>query len=478
MVGIEAAQGTLFVSNPHRGRPVVVLVGRPNVGKSTLYNQLCGGREALVADFPGLTRDRRYGKAVLGGQEATLVDTGGVAEAAHGDEALGAAVEAQVEAALYEAHVAVLVADAEAGLTSGDVEIVRRLRKDGVDMVVAANKIDAAAGGEAEFAALGCDVVPISAVHRRGLNALEAMLAARLVHCQPASPEAEVGAHVRVAIVGRPNVGKSTLLNCLLGEQRQIVAAAAGTTRDAVDVPFGDYLFIDTAGVRRKGRVDLAVEKFSVVKTLDALDRAQVALLLTDAREGIVDQDLHILSYAVEAGAGVLLLVNKWDAASQQERQNARTSLERRLVFAPWIPVRYISGLRGSGVHALLPDIDAIHRAGAFDVTTPTLNRILAEAVRDHPPPPVRSRTAKLRYAHKGGSHPPSIVIHGSQTETLPAAYRRYLAGRFRDRLKLVGVPLEIETQTTTNPFADRRNALNRRQRKSRARLIRHRRGR
>ena len=457
-----------------------MLVGRPNVGKSTLYNQLCGGRTALVADFPGLTRDRRYGRAVLEGRETTVVDTGGLAAPADGNDALGAAVEAQVEAALAEAHLAVLVADAEAGLTAGDEEIARRLRKDGVDVVVAANKIDAAAGAEVEFAALGCDVVPISATHRRGLNRLEAALAARLAHVETdgADTAADDAAHVRVAIVGRPNVGKSTLLNRLLGEERQVVAAAAGTTRDAVDVPFGDYLLIDTAGVRRKGRVGVAVEKFSVVKTLDALDRAQVALLVTDAREGLVDQDLHILSYAVEAGTGVLLLVNKWDAASPAQRREARKSVERRLVFAPWIPVRYVSGLRGSGVGALLADVDAIHRAGAFDVTTPMLNHILAEAVRDHPPPAVRSRTAKLRYAHKGGSHPPSIVIHGSQAESLPAAYRRYLAGRFRERLKLVGVPLEIETQTTTNPFAGRRNALNRRQQKSRARLIRHRRGR
>ena len=469
--------------NPRRTTPVVVLVGRTNVGKSTLYNQLCGGRAALVADFPGLTRDRRYGRAVLEGQATTLVDTGGLAAPADGDDALGAAVEAQVEAALEEAHLAVLVADAEAGLTAGDEEIAHRLRKDGLEVVVAANKIDAAAGAEVEFAALGCEVVPISATHRRGLNALGAALAARLAHVGPGSASnaddaADDAARVRVAIVGRPNVGKSTLANRLLGEERQVVAAAAGTTRDAVDVPFGDYLLIDTAGVRRKGRVGMAVEKFSVVKTLDALDRAQVALLVTDAREGLVDQDLHILSYAVEAGAGVLLLVNKWDAASPAQRREARQSVERRLVFAPWIPVRYVSGLRGSGVDALLADIDAIHRAGAFDVTTPMLNHILAEAVRDHPPPAVRSCAAKLRYAHKGGSHPPSIVIHGSQTETLPAAYRRYLAGRFREGLKLVGVPLEIETQTTTNPFAGRRNALNRRQLKSRARLIRHRRGR
>ena len=473
------------MSNPRRERPVVVLVGRPNVGKSTLYNQLCGRREALVADFPGLTRDRRYGKAVLGehdgGKEAILVDTGGLAGEDDGE--LQEAVEAQVEAALDEAQLAVLVADAEAGLTSGDQEIVHRLRKEGVDVVVAANKIDAAApDAAAEFAALGCEVAAISATHRRGLNALQATLAARLDDAHTPSHETTASStdtpRVRVAIVGRPNVGKSTLVNCLLGDARQVVDDVPGTTRDAVEVPFGDYLLVDTAGVRRKGRVDLAVEKFSVVKTLDALDRAQVAVVVTDAQEGVVDQDLHVLSYAVEAGTGVLLLVNKWDAASPEQRRAARESVERRLVFAPWIPVRHVSGLRGRGVHALLADIDAIHRAGAFDVKTPELNRILADAVRDHPPPTVRSRAVKLRYVHKGGSHPPSIVIHGNQTEALPPAYRRYLAGRFRDSLKLVGVPLEIETQTTANPFADRRNPLNRRQQKRRARLIRHRRGR
>lgn len=474
------------MSNPHRERPVVVLVGRPNVGKSTLYNRLCGGRDALVANFPGLTRDRRYGKAVFGSHAATLVDTGGVAEQADDDAALFDAVGEQVDAALAEAQLALLVADARAGLTSGEERIARRLRKAGADVLVAVNKIDAAApNAAAEFAALGFDALPVSAAHRRGLDALRRALAARLdaadARLPPAEDAAQDGgntARVRVAIVGRPNVGKSTLVNRLLGEGRQVVGERPGTTRDAIDVPFGDYLLIDTAGVRRKGRVEGAVEKFSVAKTLHALDRAQVAVMVTDAREGIVDQDLHVLSYAVEAGSGVLLLVNKWDAASRDERQAARESVERRLVFAPWIPVRFVSGLRGTGVQELLPAIDAIHRAGAFDVKTAALNDILADAVRDHPPPAVRSRPVKLRYAHKGGDHPPAIVVHGNQTDALTPAYIRYLAARFRDALKLVGVPLKIETRTTDNPFAGRRNTLSRRQRKSRERLIRHRRGR
>ena len=471
------------MSNPHRERPVVVLIGRPNVGKSTLYNQLCGGRDALVADFPGLTRDRRYGKAVLGGRAATLIDTGGVSEAPNDDLALFDAVGEQVDAALAEAQLALLVADAKAGLTAAEERIARQLRKAGTAAVVAVNKTDAVpANAAAEFAALGFEVLPVSATHRRGLEALRNALAAQLdlLGTQPAEDASEdaAEARVRVAFVGRPNVGKSTLVNRLLGEERQVVGERPGTTRDAIDVPFGDYLLIDTAGVRRKGRVEAAVEKFSVAKTLHALDRAQVAVLVTDAQEGLVEQDLHVLSYALEAGAGVLLLVNKWDAASRGERQAARESVERRLVFAPWIPVRYVSGRRGSGVQELLPAIDAIHRAGAFDVKTADLNRILADAVRDHPPPTVRSRTVKLRYAHKGGDHPPEIVVHGNQTDALPPAYVRYLSGRFRDALKLTGVPLKIETRTTDNPFAGRRNTLNRRQRKSRERLIRHRRGR
>ena len=416
---------------------------------------------------------------MLGDNPVALIDTGGLAEAqpAGGAEAVFTAMAKQVEAALDEAQLALLVVDARDGLTAADETIAARLRRRGTAVVVAANKMDGVRPEAAfEFAALGYECMPISAAHGRGIEALGRAAAALLPAPAPETPSAVPG--VRVAIVGRPNVGKSTLVNSLLGEERQVVFDQPGTTRDAIDIPCGDILLIDTAGVRRKGKVAQAVETFSIVKTLDALDRAHVAVLVADAREGIVDQDLHILSYAIEAGAGVLLAVNKWDSLDAAAKRQARTSVLRRLSFAPWIPVRYVSALRNRGVAPLLGDAKAIHKSGEFDVATATLNRILAEAVGDHPPPLVRSRPVKLRYVHKAGAHPPTIVIHGNQTESLPAGYMRYLANRFRDALQLVGVAVEVRTRTAENPFAGRRNVLNRRQLKRRRRVIRHRRGR
>ena len=469
---------------------VVTLIGRPNVGKSTLFNRLCRTRNALVADYAGLTRDRHYGTAMLAGIRVTLIDTGGLADPdVHPDNAaVFEAVDAQVESALDETDVVVFVVDACDGVATADEDIARRLRRRGADAVVAVNKVDRA-GADAvhEFASLGFEtLVPVAALSGRGCPALIDALASRLtvLPTPPAPEQAVADDGIRVAVAGRPNVGKSTLINRLVGEDRQIVHDTPGTTRDAIDIPFGRYLLIDTAGVRRKGRTASAsggtamVEKFSIVKTLDALDRAHVVILVADAHEGIVDQDLHVLDYAVQAGAGVVLAVNKCDGLSPADRQRVMASVDRRLAFAPWIAVRYISALRGRGVQALTKDIDAIHRAGAFEVTTPELNRVLVEAVRAHAPPAVRSRPVKLRYAHKAGAYPPRIVIHGNQTESLPASYRRYLASRFRDELDLIGVPVVIETKTADNPYAGKPNPLNRRQLKRRARLIRHRRGR
>ena len=470
-------------------RPVVGLVGRPNVGKSTLFNRLCGTRNALVADYAGLTRDRQYGAATFGARRVTLIDTGGLADPdVHPDNvAVFGSVDAQVESALDEADLVVLVVDACTGIATADEDIAMRLRRRGAVVVLAVNKVDAAGTAAIhDFAKLGfAEALPIAAADGRGFPALIRAVGAHLPpepeNGEPEAPDPDD--RVRVALVGRPNVGKSTLVNSLLGEARQIVHDIPGTTRDAIDIPFGRYLLIDTAGVRRKGRTPSGpgtamVEKFSIVKTLDALDRAQVAILVTDAGEGIVDQDLHVLDYAVQAGAGVVVAVNKWDALTADARQRARSSVDRRLSFAKWISVRYISALRGRGTSALTADIDAVHRAGALDVSTSELNRVLADAVRDHAPPTVRSRPVKLRYAHKAGAYPPRIVIHGNQTEALPSSYRRYLAGRFRTALGLVGVPVVIETKTAENPYAGRPNPLNRRQLKRRARLIRHRRGR
>lgn len=469
---------------------VVTLIGRPNVGKSTLFNRLCRTRDALVADYAGLTRDRHYGTATLAGRSVTMIDTGGLADPdVHPDNAaVFEAVDAQVESALDGTDVVVFVVDACDGVATADEDIARRLRRRGANVVVAVNKVDRA-GADAvhEFASLGFEaLVPVAALSGRGCPALVDAVASHLpaAGTSSASNEADAEDDVRVAVAGRPNVGKSTLINRLLGEDRQIVHDTPGTTRDAIDIPFGRYLLIDTAGVRRKGRTASAsggtamVEKFSIVKTLEALDRAHVVILVADAHEGIVDQDLHVLDYAVQAGSGVVVAVNKCDGLSAADRQRVMASVDRRLAFASWIAVRYVSALRGRGVAALTADIDAIHRSGAFEVTTPELNRILAEAVREHAPPTVRSRPVKLRYAHKAGAYPPRVVIHGNQTEALPASYRRYLAGRFRDELGLVGVPVVIDTKTGDNPYGGRPNPLNRRQLKRRARLIRHRRGR
>lgn len=456
---------------------VVALVGRPNVGKSTIFNRLCGTRDALVADLPGLTRDRRYGRARLAGRTVTLIDTGGLT---HETGNVYAQMSNQAMLAIDEADVAVFVTDAQEGLAASDMDIARDLRKRGKAVVVAVNKIDGAPGlATHEFAALGFDdCCPVSATHGRGMADLAEAVAARLPE-EGTGPESDLPG-IRVAVVGRPNVGKSTLINRFLGEERQVVDSTPGTTRDAIDIPFGDYLLIDTAGVRRRGRVEAGprmqrtVEKFSIVKTLAALERAEVAVVVVDAREGVVEQDLHVLDYAIDAGAGIVLAVNKWDGLDKDERAAARTSVERRLAFAPWIPLRYVSALHGRGVKSLLGVVSNVYRAGDFDVQTAELNRVLAEATADHPPPLVQGRAIKLRYAHKGGDHPPTVVVHGNRTEALPESYRRYLVNRYRDELDLVGVPVRLETRTTRNPYAGRKNELTRRQIKRRRRVIRH----
>jgi GTP-binding protein len=480
--------------------PALALVGRPNVGKSTLFNKLTRRRDALVADEPGLTRDRRYGRAAIGDTICTLIDTGGLL----GDDGvLTRAMEQQAEVAMDEADVVLFLVDARAGLTPADEEIATRLRRRNRRVLLVVNKMDGVSEDQAmaEFAMLGFDrPVYIAAAHSRGLVGLterldelfDALAAEETASGEEggarepgapddAQPEADDGA-IRVAIVGRPNVGKSTLTNRLLGEERQVVFDLPGTTRDAIEIPFerdGDaYVLVDTAGVRRKGRVDEGAEKFSVVKTLQAIERADVVILVLDAREGLVDQDLHLLSYAVEAGAGVVVALNKWDGLSADERHRNREVLDRRLRFAPWIPVHQISALHGSGVGHLLDDVRQVYQAGELDVSTSYLTRLLHALVEAHPPPMVRGRQIKLRFAHKAGSHPPRIVIHGNQTASLPDAYVRYLENSFREALDLGGTPVKIELRTGDNPFADRRNVLTPRQQRRRKRMLKHHKGR
>jgi GTPase len=463
-------------------RATLALVGRPNVGKSTLFNRLTRRRDALVADIPGLTRDRRYGRAALGDLDCTLIDTGGLL----GDDGdLTRAMEQQAELAMNEADLVLLLVDARAGLTAVDQEIAERLRRAERHVVLVVNKMDGveADAALAEFSRLGFDEpVFVAASHGRGLGAL----VDRVQRALPATgaeeapePLADSPDAVRVAIVGRPNVGKSTLTNRLLGEDRQVVFDQPGTTRDAIEIAFcrggREYVLVDTAGVRRKGRVDETAEKFSVIKALQAIDDAHVVILVLDAREGLVEQDLHLLGYAAEAGAGIVVALNKWDGLTDEERERNRRLLDRRLRFAPWVPVRPISALHGTGVGHLLDDVDRVYRAGEFDVGTSHLTRLLEAMVASHPPPAARGRPVKLRFAHKAGSHPPKIVIHGNQTRSVPASYVRYLENAFREALDLVGTPVHIELRTGDNPYAGRRNTLTPRQQRRRKRMIQHR---
>lgn len=461
----------------------VALVGRPNVGKSTLFNRLTGARDALVANFPGLTRDRKYGRAVIGERPVMLIDTGGLL--GDDDSPVNSLMQQQVDQALSESDLVLFLVDAQDGLLPDDERIARDLRRRGLTLLLVINKIDGRVPEQvaAEFAKLGFPIqVQITATHGRGLtsltNALEDALPVAPV--APEAVDADVEpAHasaIRVAIIGRPNVGKSTLVNRLVGEERQVVFDEPGTTRDSVEVPFSrdehDYLLIDTAGVRRRGKVNDMVEKFSVVKTLQALSSAQVAVLVIDASEGLVDQDLHLLSFAMDAGTGLIVAVNKWDGLDAQRKQQTRTLLERKLAFAPWLPQRTISALHGTGVGHLLDDVRKVHKAGAFDVSTSVLTQILIEAVHQHQPPAPRGRMIKLRFAHPAGSHPPTIRVHGNQTQELPASYVRYLENVYRDTLKLIGTPVKIEFARSNNPYAGRKNELTPRQEKRREKMI------
>jgi GTP-binding protein len=458
---------------------VIALVGRPNVGKSTLFNRLTRRRDALVADEPGLTRDRRYGVAEFGDVRYTLIDTGGLFDAT----AVGSLMAKQAAIAIDEADLVFFLVDARAGLTPTDLDIADQLRRSGRKILLVVNKIDGATQevADAEFQRLGfAPQVQVSAAHGRGMAALQAAVFAELPQAPllDAAPISGESQRMRVAVIGRPNVGKSTLINRWLGEERQVVFDAPGTTRDAIEIPFdhdvGNFVLIDTAGVRRKGKVENVVEKFSVVKALAAIDSADVAVVVLDASEGLVEQDLHILGYAIDRGAGLVLAVNKWDGLATEQREQVKTELDRRLEFAPWAPIHRISALHGTGVRGLLEEVKRVYDAGRFEVSTAFLARVLTEAVEQHQPPTVRGRRIKLRFAHKASGHPPTIVVHGNQTNAVPESYTRYLENRFRSALNLVGMPVRIVYKTTVNPYAGRRNELTPRQQERRKRLMRH----
>jgi GTP-binding protein len=460
--------------------PVVALVGRPNVGKSTLFNVLTRTRDALVADQPGLTRDRHYGICHLGTRPFVVVDTGGLSGE---DEGIDALTAKQVQLAVEEAAVVVFVTDARAGLMALDRDILADLRKRGKPIIVGVNKTDGLdeLSSLADFAALGVGtLVPLAASHGRGVDGLLTAVEPHLPGDEDAAaePAADSEHGVRVAIVGRPNVGKSTLVNRLLGEDRVVVSDIAGTTRDSIRVPIvrdgKKYTLIDTAGVRRRARVEEAVEKFSVIKTLQSIAAAQVVVLLLDAGEGVSDQDATLIGHVLNEARALVVVANKWDNLTTYQREQCEKSLERRLDFVAWAERVFISAKHGSGLRELMKAVDRAHTSATKQFTSSELNKAIETAYASYQPPLVRGHAPKLRYAHPGGTNPPTIVIHGSRTKHLADSYRRYLENFFRKRFKLVGTPLRLEFRDGENPFAGKKNVLTEGQQRKRQRMIRN----
>jgi GTP-binding protein len=462
--------------------PVIALIGRPNVGKSTLFNRLTRSRDALVADYPGLTRDRQYGFGKIGPTPYLLIDTGGVAG---GEVGIRELMAEQTVRALKEADVAIVMVDGRSGLTAADEHVAELARKHAKKTWLAVNKAEGldADIASSEFHGLGLgEPVAISAAHGDRVSAMMDEVLAPFADIdvdEPAeSEQAEDGKALRIAVIGRPNVGKSTLINRLIGEDRLVVYDQPGTTRDSVAVPFErdgkNYLLIDTAGVRRKSRVHEAVEKFSIIKALQAMERAQVVIALLDARDGVTEQDVSLMGLAVERGRALVVVTNKWDGLSHDQKRHVKDELDRRLPFLDFAERMTISALHGTAVGDLLPAVERAYDAATRDLSTTDLNRELENAVTAHAPPLVRGRRIRLRYAHQGGRNPPVIVIHGNQTEKLPEAYRRYLINRFRKAFRLQGTPVRISFKTSDNPFKGRRNKLTPRQQQKRKRLMKH----
>jgi GTPase len=461
--------------------PVIALVGRPNVGKSTLFNALTRSRDALVADMPGVTRDRHYGISHLGERPFVVVDTGGLSGSDEGIEGLTAQ---QVRLAIAEANLLVFVVDARDGILPLDASILGELRRSGKPVIVVVNKTDGTDEPTvmAEFASFGvAETLPMSAAHNRGVDRLVAHAMPYLPPDEDDGAEARMSLEeqgIRVAIVGRPNAGKSTLINRLLGEERLIVSDLAGTTRDPIRVPLERdgkrFTLIDTAGVRRKARVEEALEKFSVIKTLQSISAAQVTLIVIDARENLADQDLTLIGHVIEEGRALVVAVNKWDGLDAYQRDQTVKALERRLQFASWAKIVFISALHGSGMRELMRSVVRAHAAATKVLTASDLTRALEKAYESYQPPLVRGHAPKLRYAHPGGNNPPTIVIHGSRTKHIAPAYRRYLENFFRTRYKLEGTPIRIDFRDGENPFAGKKNVLTASQARSRQRMIRN----
>lgn len=477
--------------------PVLALVGRPNVGKSTLFNRLTKSRDAIVAEFAGLTRDRQYGEAKWHGKPYIVIDTGGLS----GEElGIDAKMAAQSLQAIEEADAVLFLVDAKDGLTAGDQMIMEHLRKRNKVTYLVVNKIDAVDPNYilSEFSILGMEkILPIAAAHGRGINPMLEMVLANMLKDEPdpqnelvddalastdtdtprvPGPSEKDG--IKIAIIGRPNVGKSTLVNRMLGEERVVVFDQAGTTRDSIYIPFTrdeeKYTLIDTAGVRRRGKIFESIEKFSVIKTLQSIQDANVVIFVMDAREGVVEHDLNLLGFVLETGRALVIALNKWDGMEPGERDYLKSELERRLMFVNFADIHFISALHGTGVGHLYKSVQEAFKAAVTRWPTSRLTRILEDAVQEHQPPLVNGRRIKLRYAHLGGANPPLIIIHGNQIEKVPKAYTRYLENTFRRVLKLVGTPIRIEYKGGENPYENKRNTLTERQVNKKRRLMSH----
>ncbi len=456
-------------------KPVIALVGRPNVGKSTLFNCLTRSQDALVANYPGLTRDRKYGDGQIGERSYLVVDTGGLTGNQSGIEAL---MQQQAQQAIVESNVVLFMVDAREGLTSGDRDIAQNLRRTGKPLFLIVNKID---GLNAEtvindFYALGLgEPLAIAASHGRGIDTMINTVLSALPQSDGAVEEAAAPG-IRIALIGRPNVGKSTLLNRMIGEERVLVFDQPGTTRDSIYIPFErdgqQYTLIDTAGIRRRGKIYEVVEKFSVVKTLQAIAGAHIVFLLLDASEGLTDQDMSLIGDVLEQGRALVLVVNKWDGLDEDQRTRVKSELDRRTGFLDFAETHFISALHGSGVGLLFEAAIRAYKSAMRTLTTPKLTELLEQALYAHQPPLVRGHRIKLRYAHQGGKNPPLIVIHGNQVERIPDAYKRYLAQFFRKKLRLKGTPVLVQFKGGENPYKEKRNTLTPRQLHKRKRLL------
>lgn len=457
-------------------KPVIAIVGRPNVGKSTLFNCLTRSRDALVADQPGMTRDRKYGEGKIGDHGFIAIDTGGLSGEA---EDLDLRMAKQVWLAAEEADAVLFLVDARDGPVSGDDDIARNLRQLNKPVMLVVNKIDGVDYdvATAEFFALGLgEPYGIAASHGRGVTSLVETLFEKFPEAEVIEEENYKG--IKIAVVGKPNVGKSTLVNRMLGEERVLAMDMPGTTRDSIYIPFErngeDYVLIDTAGVRKRGRVDNVLEKFSVIKALQAIERANVVVFVVDAQEGVSDQDANLLGFVLDAGRALVVTINKWDGMANEEREWVKSELHRKLQFVNFAKFHFISALHGTGVGDLYESIHSAYNAATKDLATPLLTNILEDAVSAHQPPMVNGRRIKLRYAHQGGRNPPIIVIHGNQTDKVPNAYRRYLVNVYRDQLQLLGTPVRVEFKAGKNPFEGNRNKLTKRQVSKKQRLRRH----